>query len=76
MVVKSDGEWWTGYIDGRSGIFPANFVKKVEMPQPVTTQKDTAEVSENLGFPYHNHGTLLKLTDFFVLAAIGTNNWN
>ena len=57
MVVKSDGEWWTGYIDGRSGIFPANFVKKVDVPQPVTAQKDASEVGESLGLPYQlSHG--------------------
>jgi len=28
-VVKEDGEWWTGSKDGRTGIFPANYVKKL-----------------------------------------------
>lgn len=26
MVVKKDGDWWTGVIGSRSGIFPANYV--------------------------------------------------
>ena len=29
-VVKTDGEWWTGSKDGKTGIFPANYVKKME----------------------------------------------
>jgi len=29
-VVKTDGDWWTGSIGQRSGIFPGNFVKKKE----------------------------------------------
>lgn len=29
-VVKTDGDWWTGSIGQRSGIFPGNFVKKQE----------------------------------------------
>lgn len=29
-VIQSDGEWWTGIKDGRTGIFPANYVKKME----------------------------------------------
>jgi len=33
-VVKTDGDWWTGSIGLRSGIFPGNFVRKYE-EQPV-----------------------------------------
>jgi len=29
-VVQADGDWWTGSIGQRSGIFPGNFVKKRE----------------------------------------------
>jgi len=29
-VSRTDGEWWTGSIGYRSGIFPGNFVKKYE----------------------------------------------
>lgn len=25
-VVKQDGDWWTGVIGDRTGIFPANYV--------------------------------------------------
>jgi len=32
-VVRTDGEWWTGSIGQRSGIFPGNFVKKYEERQ-------------------------------------------
>jgi len=32
-VVKADGDWWTGSIGQRSGIFPGNFVKKYEERQ-------------------------------------------
>ena len=32
-VVKPDGDWWTGSIGQRSGIFPGNFVKKYDEPQ-------------------------------------------
>ena len=26
MVTEMDGEWWTGTLKGKSGIFPANYV--------------------------------------------------
>ncbi|WAR07129.1 ITSN1-like protein [Mya arenaria] len=31
-VTKKDGDWWTGHIGDRSGIFPANYVKAYEQP--------------------------------------------
>nr|XP_006811485.1 PREDICTED: intersectin-2-like [Saccoglossus kowalevskii] len=42
-VTKKDGDWWSGYIGDRSGIFPANYVKLIEsselnsqQPEPQT----------------------------------------
>lgn len=26
-VEQSDGEWWKGSMNGRSGVFPANYVR-------------------------------------------------
>lgn len=31
MVVKKDGEWWTGKIGETVGIFPSNYVQKVDV---------------------------------------------
>lgn len=33
-VVKQDGDWWTGVIGNRSGIFPANYVVPIDEGQP------------------------------------------
>ena len=30
-VIKTEGEWWTGTLDGKTGIFPANYVQKIEI---------------------------------------------
>ncbi|XP_055889839.1 intersectin-1-like [Biomphalaria glabrata] len=30
-VTSGNGDWWTGNIDGRSGIFPSNYVKKLDI---------------------------------------------
>ena len=35
-ITKKDGDWWTGTIGDRTGIFPANYVKKVDTPQVCT----------------------------------------
>ena len=31
LVTKKEGEWWTGSIGDRHGIFPSNYVQKIEM---------------------------------------------
>jgi hypothetical protein len=30
MVLKRDGEWWTGQIGDRTGTFPNNYVQKID----------------------------------------------
>ena len=30
-VIKSDGDWWTGIIGNRTGMFPGNYAKKMEV---------------------------------------------
>ena len=35
QVTKMDGDWWTGSIGDRTGIFPANYVKKSEIQASV-----------------------------------------
>ncbi|XP_011861112.1 PREDICTED: intersectin-1 isoform X2 [Vollenhovia emeryi] len=32
LVIKKDGEWWTGCIGNKSGIFPSNYVEKCDAP--------------------------------------------
>jgi len=27
LVTQKEGEWWTGSIDDRTGIFPSNYVR-------------------------------------------------
>ena len=29
-ITKSDGDWWEGTVNGQTGIFPANYVKRKE----------------------------------------------
>lgn len=31
MVTKKEGDWWTGTIGTRVGIFPSNFVQKTDV---------------------------------------------
>ncbi|XP_018398634.1 PREDICTED: intersectin-1 isoform X2 [Cyphomyrmex costatus] len=32
LVTKKEGEWWTGCIGNKSGIFPSNYVEKCNVP--------------------------------------------
>ena len=40
LVTKKSGDWWTGVLDGREGVFPFNYVQEVdpreEMDSPHT----------------------------------------
>lgn len=36
LVVKKDGDWWTGVIGNRTGIFPANYVQLADNNASVT----------------------------------------
>lgn len=36
LVVKKDGDWWTGVIGNRTGIFPANYVQLADNNSRVT----------------------------------------
>lgn len=43
LVTKKEGDWWTGVIDGRSGIFPSNYVRTMlpgEMQEPPEISED------------------------------------
>ena len=34
IFIPSDANWWKGELDGRSGLFPANFVTSDLTPEP------------------------------------------
>lgn len=36
LVIKKEGDWWTGVIGDRTGIFPSNYVEKYDMPDQVS----------------------------------------
>lgn len=31
MVIKKEGDWWTGTIGTRTGMFPSNYVQKADV---------------------------------------------
>lgn len=35
LVTKKEGDWWTGCIGDKTGIFPSNYVEKCDVPHQV-----------------------------------------
>ncbi|XP_017043779.1 intersectin-1 isoform X3 [Drosophila ficusphila] len=43
MVIKKEGEWWTGTIGSRTGMFPSNYVQKADVGTANTAAADPVE---------------------------------
>ncbi|XP_016963486.1 intersectin-1 isoform X1 [Drosophila biarmipes] len=43
MVIKKEGEWWTGTIGNRTGMFPSNYVQKADVGTASTATADPVE---------------------------------
>lgn len=48
LVVKKDGDWWTGVIGNRTGIFPANYVQPVDNNSTVTNGTTISNTNEEI----------------------------
>lgn len=57
-VIKKDGDWWTGTIGNRTGMFPSNYVQDAASAQPTTETApfyaQTAADSQNYSDDVHN----------------------
>lgn len=36
MVTRKEGDWWTGVVGGKTGVFPSNYVKPRDSMSEVT----------------------------------------
>ncbi|XP_067624035.1 intersectin-1 isoform X2 [Eurosta solidaginis] len=46
MVIKKEGDWWTGTIGARTGMFPSNYVQKADVGTTAAVDTDiTTELS-------------------------------
>ncbi|XP_043862739.1 intersectin-2 isoform X2 [Drosophila santomea] len=43
MVIKKEGEWWTGTIGNRTGMFPSNYVQKADVGTASTAAAEPVE---------------------------------
>ncbi|KAG8136549.1 hypothetical protein E2320_005121 [Naja naja] len=49
LVTKKDGDWWTGMLGEKSGVFPCNYVRLKDSEVPGTAGK-TGSLSKKPGF--------------------------
>lgn len=40
MVIKKEGDWWTGTIGNRTGMFPSNYVQKADVGNTAAAETD------------------------------------
>ncbi|XP_066583007.1 intersectin-1 [Prorops nasuta] len=48
LVTKKEGDWWTGSIGERTGIFPSNYVEKYDAPDQNVQVSSNAETISNI----------------------------
>lgn len=41
MVIKKEGDWWTGTIGNRTGMFPSNYVQKADVGGTAASNTET-----------------------------------
>lgn len=51
LVVKKEGDWWTGVIGDRTGIFPSNYVQKADQQPVVTPPIEEPVVERKISLP-------------------------
>lgn len=47
-VIKKDGDWWTGTIGTRTGIFPSNYVQEVGAASDTYSTEISANTNDNI----------------------------
>lgn len=48
VVTKKDGDWWTGNIGHRSGMFPSNYVQKADVGSNEQQQQSVAGIDDQM----------------------------
>lgn len=42
MVTRKEGDWWTGTVGGKTGVFPSNYVKPCDSSSEVRAHSKDA----------------------------------
>ena len=72
VISEKNADWWLGRARGKEGLFPSNYVEKVDSaalaPAPVMT------VTATQGKPYRPFGAALHGTDAPPPNGVGVNS--
>lgn len=68
IVSEKNEDWWLGRARGKEGLFPSNYVEKVESAVPVPAPAPTT------GRPYRPFGAALHGTDMPPPNAANVNS--
>ncbi|KAF9243556.1 SH3-domain-containing protein [Melanogaster broomeanus] len=68
IIAEKNEDWWLGKARGKEGLFPSNYVEKVESPSPVRMTTTTA------ARPYRPFGAALHGTDTPPPNGVGVNS--
>lgn len=85
LVIKKEGDWWTGCVGDKTGIFPSNYVEKCDAPNqssvtaaetksieavvPVTAASQVEKTAEQLEDERAAAEDRAELPDFTAMAA-------
>lgn len=48
MVTRKEGDWWTGMVGGKTGVFPSNYVKPRDSASEVRLNSEHEDGTEPL----------------------------
>lgn len=54
LVTKKDGDWWTGVIGDKKGVFPCNYVQEMDAGREVVNREPEGNTSMQSA-PNHSH---------------------
>ncbi|XP_041631578.1 intersectin-1 isoform X2 [Drosophila kikkawai] len=69
MVIKKEGEWWTGTIGNRTGMFPSNYVQKADVGTANTTAAAAAAVTSAAAVDAYEQGMRAKRSEIAQVIA-------
>ncbi|XP_025267862.1 intersectin-2 isoform X7 [Camponotus floridanus] len=85
LVIKKEGDWWTGCVGDKTGIFPSNYVEKCDAPNqssvtapetkstedviPITAASQVEKTAEQLEDERAAAEDRAELPDFTAMAA-------
>ena len=76
-VIKKDGDWWTGILNGKTGVFPSNYVQKAnyQVSSDSTYPFEIGTPHKNKGYLFRCHLLFSFITFFFSNLLCFLPSW-